>query len=139
MTTFLILISILASSIVQAQVKPHCFAQPCSIQGDFDGDKKEDTAELVENQHQRGIRVKFGNGKEVLVGAGNKEIKGLNDLKWMNTWELHKGPIEKATLKGSKKAPTAKGDTLKLSEEYATSGTLYWDGKEFKWYLQLGK
>lgn len=119
--------------------KPHCFAQPCSIKGDFDGDGKEDTAELVEKQHKRGIRVKFGSGKEVVVGAGNKEVKGLKDLMWMNIWELHKGQIEKSAIKGAAKPPSVKGDSLKLSEEFASSGILYWDGKQFKWYQQVGK
>ncbi|WP_210415611.1 hypothetical protein [Bdellovibrio sp. ZAP7] len=138
-SAFITLALLVAPAMLNAQIKPHCFAQPCSIKGDFDGDTKEDVADLVENSNKRGIRIKFGSGKQVIIGAGEKSIKGLTDLMWMNLWELHKGPIEKATIKGSGKAPSAKGDTLKLSEEFATSGTLYWDGKEFKWYPQVGK
>ncbi|WP_413557099.1 hypothetical protein [Bdellovibrio sp. HCB209] len=113
----------------------HCFVQPCKIEGDFDGDGKLDTAELVEGAaKKRGIQIKFSSGKSAVVGAGTKLDKGGDDFIWMTTWQLHKGKIEKS--KGAGKAPKAKGDSLLVAEEYVKSAYIYWDGAKLKWYPQ---
>lgn len=118
--------------------KAHCFTQPCSIEGDFDGDGLKDRAELIETtDHKKGIEVKFANGKKAVIGAGNKIGNGGVDFLWMDVWSLHKGKIEKPNKKAAK-PPTPKGDSLQVAQEFKSSAIIYWTGSKFDWY-QLEK
>lgn len=114
---------------------PACFIKPCEIKGDFDGDGKPDRAILVQSKDgKKGVQFRFANGKNKVIGAGNKTGNGGDDFSWLDHWELHTGPIEQGA--DAKSPPKVKGDTLKLEKTESASGIVYWNGTGFKWYQQ---
>lgn len=114
----------------------NCYIKPCEIKGDFDGDKKPDSAILVVNKKgQKGIQFRFANKKIAVIGAGDTFGNGGDSFDWMDRWSLQKNKIEQGADE-SEKPPVAKGDALLLEKVDAASGLAYWDGSKFNWYQQ---
>lgn len=133
----ILLFSFLAVAKAPSVVEPNCFAKPCEIAGDFDGDGKKDSAKLVRanlGEKKKGIQIHLATGKTTLIGAGKAFGNGGDDFSWMNTWSLHKGKIEQGTEDGA--PPKPKGQSLSVGKDGSASAVIYWDGKQFHWYQQ---
>ncbi len=114
-----------------------CYAEPCSVQGDFDGDKKTDDAILIMDKatQKKGIAFILSNGKPVYVAAGKAIGNGNDNFDWMDAWHLYKkNNVERGT--DEEISPVLKGDALLVEKSEAASALIYWDGKKFVWYQQ---
>lgn len=113
----------------------NCFIKPCEIHGDFDGDGRDDIAELISGaKNQKGIEIKFADGKSAKVGAGQNVGNGGRSLDWMSSWTLHKGKFETGAGDTAAK-PAPKGDLILLESESA-SGIVWWGDGKLHWSQQ---
>jgi hypothetical protein len=114
-----------------------CYAEPCFISGDFDGDNKLDTAVLVNvtSNKKRGIAFLHADGKSIIVGPGNPIGNGKDDYSWMDFWSLYK---RKEAPQGASDIPPPKlrGDALSVVKKQSASAIIYWDGSSYQWYQQ---
>ena len=113
---------------------------PFFLRGDFNGDKKIDYAlaviELKTNK--KGILIYHPATKTVFrLGAGKQIPNGYNldDMNWMDAWHVYdKKEIEQGVT--GQKPPKLIGEAIYAFKLESSSGIIYWDGKEYKWYQQ---
>ncbi len=104
-----------------------CFISPCELQGEFDGDKKQDRATLIHVGKKHGIRVKFGNGKTVM---SMEPYEGV----LFERWSRHKGKSQQGTSK--ELFPNLKSDSILIEYDGKGSALLCWNNSKFETYAQ---
>lgn len=113
---------------------------PFYLRGDFDGDKKMDYALAVVEikTEKKGILIYHSGTKmHFTLGAGKLIRDGYerDDMNWMDAWQVYDkkdvglGVGETKTLK-------LKGEAIYADKLESSSGLIYWDGKEYRWYQQ---
>jgi len=111
---------------------------PFYIQGDFNGDGKQDCAILVRNKASGKLGIAIvhaGKGHVSIIGAGNAFGSGGDDFAWMDAWYVYpRGKVCEGASGDS--PPTLKGDALMLIKTESASGLAYWAGAQYKWYQQ---
>ncbi|MFN7436485.1 MAG: hypothetical protein ACK5SJ_08585 [Bacteroidota bacterium] len=112
---------------------------PFYLRGDFDGDKKIDYAlAVVESRtDKRGILIYHPVTKKYfLAGAGKSIPNGHGDnYPWMDAWEVSdEKSVEQGV--GEVKPPRLIGEAILIQKLESSSGLIYWDGKEYRWYQQ---
>lgn len=112
---------------------------PFYLRGDFDGDKKTDYAlAIIEIQtKKKGILIYHKSTKKhFIAGAGISIPNGhSDDYAWMDAWEVSD---EKKVEKGIGETEKIKliGEAIVVRKIEASSGLIYWNGKEYSWYQQ---
>jgi hypothetical protein len=112
---------------------------PFYLRGDFDGDKKIDYALAVieSTTEKKGFLIYHpATRKYFLAGAGKAIPNGHgDDYPWMNAWEVSD---EKTVGQGvgELKPPKLIGEGILVQKLESSSGLIYWDGKEYRWYQQ---
>ena len=119
------------------KTQEECYLKPCYLNGDFDGDGKQDRAVLVRSaDFKYGIKITIATKRSFVLGAGECFGNGGCNFDWMNRWTLHRKQKIKQGATELKPPPRAKGDFLLLEKMDSASGIAYWDGKKFTWYQQ---
>lgn len=114
-----------------------CYLKPCKLEGDFDGDGRQESAVLVRNsEYQLGIKITFSTKKSHVIGAGQCFGSGGCSFNWMDRWTIVKDKKIKQGATELRSPPRSKGDFLLLEKINSASGIAYWDGKQFQWYQQ---
>ena len=121
-----------ASARWEAFAKAHALSlssriTPTQLQGDFDGDGKQDVALLVENIRTHTIGIVFihrAGTAAYVVGAGTPQGNGGDDFEWMDHWSV------KAPAKGAKR------DAILAEHESSASGLIYFEGGRYRWKQQ---
>jgi hypothetical protein len=112
---------------------------PFYLRGDFNGDKKVDYALAVieSTTDKKGILIYHpATKKYFLAGAGKAIPNGHgDDYQWMDAWEVSD---EKIVGQGvtDLKPPKLIGEAIVVQKLESSSGIIYWDGKEYRWYQQ---
>lgn len=112
---------------------------PFYLRGDFDGNKKIDYALAVieSTTDKKGFLIYHPSTKKhFLVGAGKSIQDGYGDNYWMiDAWEVSD---QKNVGQGvtDLKPPKLFGDAILVQKLESSSGLIYWNGKEYKWYQQ---
>lgn len=131
-------ISLLLTSAYASGLKNHeeCYIKPCHLEGDFDGDGKQDRAVLIRNtDYAYGILITLATKSSFVLGAGECFGNGGCHFDWMNRWSVVKNAkIQQGATE--KLPPKAKGDYLLLEKLNSASGLAYWNGSQFMWYQQ---
>jgi hypothetical protein len=102
-------------------VSKDCYVNPCTLQGDFDGDGKSDEAiAVVETTapRRRGVALVMGTGKTFVLGAGTAIGNGGADFEWMDTWRVLPRTEAVKHLKG------AAGDGLIVEKSESAGGLI---------------
>lgn len=111
---------------------------PFFLQGDYNGDRKLDTAILIKEKStgKSGIAIVYGGSSVVtLLGAG-RDTTGSNDFRWMDAWSTYpRGPVGRGAGEVGP-PPKLKGDALLVIRSRSASGLIYWTGKGYRWYQQ---
>jgi len=111
---------------------------PCYLVGDFDQDGRPDRAEqVVETSRvggkgRKGIRVKFANGQQCVIGAGEEMTGGerddkVDDLSSIDVWELARASDKYHPL------PKRPVDGLKLINTEGGGYFVYWYQRKPRW------
>lgn len=112
---------------------------PFYLRGDFDGDKKIDYALAVieSTTDKKGILIYHpATKKYFLAGAGKTIPNGHgDDYLWMDAWEVSDEKIVEQGVTDLK-PPKLLGEAILLQKLESSSGLVYWDGKEYRWYQQ---
>ena len=112
---------------------------PFYLRGDFDGDKKIDYAlAVIESKtHKKGILIYHpATKKYFLAGAGKAIPNGHgDDYPWMDAWEVSDEKIIEQGVTDLK-PPKLIGEAILVQKLESSSGLIYWDGQEYKWYQQ---
>ena len=112
---------------------------PLYLRGDFDGDKKTDYALAVFEikTKKKGVLIYHpAKKKYFLVGAGRSIPNGWgDDYAYMDAWEVYD---KKEIGKGVSDAeiPKLNGEAILIQKLESSSGLIYWNGKEYRWYPQ---
>ncbi|MFZ6009796.1 MAG: hypothetical protein ACOYXT_05550 [Bacteroidota bacterium] len=112
---------------------------PFYLRGDFDGDTKTDyvLAVIESTTDKKGFLIYHPSTKKYfLIGAGKSIQGGYGDNYWMiDAWEVSD---EKVVGQGvtNLKPPKLIGEAILVQKLESSSGLIYWDGKEYKWYQQ---
>jgi hypothetical protein len=112
---------------------------PFYLRGDFDGDKKQDYAlAIVERTtKKKGILIYHPTTKiHYIIAAGNMTGNGIgDDFKWMDAWKVY---LDKQVERGVGEPHliSLKGEAILVIKLEASSGLIYWTGKEYRWYQQ---
>ena len=112
---------------------------PFYLRGDFDGDKKIDYALAVIElkTEKKGILIYHPAIKGFfVVGAGIAILNRLgDDYQWMNAWLVY-GKKEVGLGVGETEKIKLIGEAILIQKLESSSGLIYWDGKQYKWYQQ---
>ena len=109
------------------------------LEGDFNGDGKDDLAVLVTDADRRrsGILIVFRDqSKAVLIGAGVPFGNGGDDFSWMDVWSVYSKGRRVEPGAGGGTPPALRGDALLVEKSESASALIYWNGKAFRWYQQ---
>jgi hypothetical protein len=111
---------------------------PFYVNGDFNGDRRTDTAVLIKEtgSGKIGIAIIHAGAKSIIVlGAGRKFGNGGDDFRWMDAWHLYpRGPVQRGADETA--PPVLKGEALMVIKTESASGLIYWNGKRYGWYQQ---
>jgi hypothetical protein len=111
---------------------------PYYLQGDFNGDGRNDAAVLVREKGtgKGGILiVHFGAGQHFVVGAGSPFDGDRDHFSWMDAWHTYaRGRVERGA--DERAPPSLLGDAILVIKTEASSGLVYWTGSEYAWYQQ---
>ena len=110
------------------------------LEGDFNGDGKDDLAVLVTDGDRRksGILILFRDqSKAVLIGAGVPFGNGGDDFSWMDVWSVYPKGRRAEPEAGESAPPELRGDALHVEKSESASALIYWNGKMIRWH-QLG-
>ena len=113
---------------------------PFYLRGDFDGDRKMDYAlAIVEiKTEKKGILIyHIGTKLHFILGAGKLIRDGYenDDMDWMDAWKVYDKKIVEHGV-GETKIIKLKGEGINADKLESSSGVIYWDGKEYRWYHQ---
>lgn len=112
---------------------------PFYLRGDFDGDNKQDYAlSIVDKKSQKkGILVYHAGTKlQYVIGAGKSLVnRPDDDYKWMDAWKVHTQRNVESGV-GETEKLTLKSEAILVLKLEASSGLIYWTGKEYRWYQQ---
>lgn len=112
---------------------------PFYLRGDFNGDKEADYAlAVVESKTSKKgfIIYHTSNKKHFVIGAGGSMPGGYGDNYWMvDAWEVLD---EKVVGQGviELKPPKLIGEAIRVQKLESSSGLIYWDGKQYRWFQQ---
>jgi hypothetical protein len=112
---------------------------PFYLRGDFNGDEKIDYAlAVIESKtDKKGFLIYHPSTKKYfLAGAGKSIPNDYGDDYWMiDAWEVSD---EKIVGQGvtDLKPPKLIGEAILVQKLESSSGLIYWDGKEYRWYQQ---
>ena len=124
---------------IQTAYKINKNLNPFYLRGDFDGDKKIDYAlAVIESKNdKKGILIYHpATKKYFLAGAGKSIPNGHgDDYPWMDAWEVSDEKIIEQGIK-ELKPPKLIGEAILVQKLESSSGLIYWDGKEYRWYQQ---
>ena len=111
-------------------LNPNIPKMPCHLEGDLDGDNKDETLILVKHTstNKKGIAILHGNGKNSLIGAGKRIGNSGDSFGWMDIWRLQKKP------KSLSNVPIQQG--LYVAKSESASGFIYWKNDAFVWHQQ---
>lgn len=116
-----------------------CFrVNPSHLEGDFNGDGKEDVAVLVKEHSSGkvGIAIVHGTtGKVTILGAGIGIGNGGDDFEWMDSWKVY-SKKRAAHSSGETSIPRLRGDALLVEKSDAASALIHWNGKRYVWSQQ---
>jgi len=115
------------------------------VQGDFDGDKKDDIAVLVRRKSDEkfGIAVMLkargSKGDATVLGAGTRFGSEGADFRWIDTWSVRDQERFPKTARAAWKGPAPKSPRygIVVEKSRSRSGLICYDGSTFRWY-QLG-
>ena len=111
---------------------------PFYVNGDFNGDRRTDTAILIKEaaSGKIGIAIIHAGAKSIIVlGAGRKFGNGGDDFRWMDAWHLYpRAPVQRGADETA--PPVLKGDALMVVKTESASALIYWNGKRYGWYQQ---
>ena len=113
---------------------------PFYLRGDFDGDNKQDYAlSIVEKKtNKKGILIYHAGTKaHYILGAGKSLLSrnGGDDYRWLDAWKVYTvKPVGIGA--GETQTITLQGEGIHVFKLEASSGIIYWTGKEYKWYQQ---
>ena len=108
---------------------------PSYLQGDFNGDGKEDVAVLVKERStgKLGIAILHGTTENVtILGAGIGIGNGDDDFEWMDSWKVY-SKTRAAHASRETSVPHLRGDALLVEQSEAASALIYWNGKRYVW------
>ncbi len=112
---------------------------PFYLRGDFNGDKKTDYALAVieSTTDKKGILIYHSTTKKYyLAGAGKSIPNGHgDDYPWMDAWEVSDEKIIEQGVTDLK-PPKLIGEAILIQKLESSSGLIYWNGKEYRWYQQ---
>ena len=111
---------------------------PFYVQGDFDGDRRLDTAILVKERKSGkiGIAVVLASAaKAHIIGAGRPAGSGGDDFAWLDAWYAYPRR-EVGRGAGEASPPTLRGDALWVEKTESANAIIFWDGTSFRWYQQ---
>ena len=113
---------------------------PFYLRGDFNGDKKIDYAlAVIESKTgKKGILIYHPATKTFFkLGAGKRIPNGYlsDDMDWMDAWHIC-GKDEIGQGVTDEKPPKLIGEAIYAFKLESSSGIIYWDGKEYRWYQQ---
>ena len=101
---------------------------PFYVQGDLDGDGREDVAiQVVEKPSgKRGILVMHRRGDIHVLGAGRAIGNRGDDFSWLWVWRTESSDLLPADpVKGS--------DLLYVEKPESAGGLIWWDGVRYRW------
>jgi hypothetical protein len=112
---------------------------PFYLRGDFDADGKIDYAlAIIEiKSGKKGILIYHTGTKEIFfAGAGKKIPNSYGDsFHWMDAWKVY-DKKDVGIGVGETKKLVLKGEAILAMKLESSSGIIYWDGKQYRWYQQ---
>jgi hypothetical protein len=124
---------------IRALYKINKQINPFYLRADFNGDGKMDYAlAIVEIKSQKkGILIYHASSKNVYIAGAGKQIpKSYGDnFYWMDAWKVYDKKIVEIGV-GETEKLILKGEAILAMKLESSSGIIYWDGKEYKWYQQ---
>lgn len=111
---------------------------PYFIQGDFNGDRKIDTAVLVKEKAtgKDGIAVVHRSGPVFILGAGNDTAGRGDNYDWLDAWYTFPKGIVDPGVGEEGTPPKLIGDALMVIKTESANALIYWTGKDYTWYQQ---
>ena len=117
---------------------------PYYVQGDFNGDRKLDTAFFVRERKSGKIGIIVFHGGtnhlfQIAAGKNNWHIwsdeNGGDNFNSINFWYVvRRGPVPRGDFEGP--PPKLKGDAFILGEDGKGDFLVYWDGRQYAMYGQ---
>jgi uncharacterized alpha/beta hydrolase family protein len=124
---------------IRAAYKINRDLNPFYLRGDFDGDKNTDYALAViqSKTNYKGFLIYHPSTKKYfLIGAGKSIPEGYGeDYSMIDAWEVYDRKIVGQGVT-ELKPPKLTGEAILVQKLESSSGLIYWDGKEYKWYQQ---
>lgn len=112
---------------------------PFYLRGDFDGDKKPDYAlAVIESKTgKKGFLIYHESMKKhFLVGAGKAIPNGYgDDYSMIDAWKVSDDKVVGQGVT-ELKPPKLIGEAILVQKLESSSGIIYWNGKEYRWYQQ---
>jgi hypothetical protein len=112
---------------------------PFYLRGDFNGDKKTDYALAVieSGTDKKGILIYHPATKKYFLAGAGKSIpnRPMDDYSMIDAWEVSDEKIVEQGVTDLK-APKLIGEAILIQKLESSSGLIYWDGKEYRWYQQ---
>lgn len=112
---------------------------PFYLRGDFDGDRKTDYAlAVVETMtSKKGFLIYHTRTKKhFLIGAGKSIPDGYgDDYSMIDAWQVSDDKIVGQGVT-EMNPPKLIGEAILVQKLESSSGLIYWNGKEYRWYQQ---
>jgi hypothetical protein len=112
---------------------------PFYLRGDFDGDKKIDYALAVieSTTEKKGFLIYHPSTKKYFVVGAGKSItnRPMDDYSMIDAWQVFDERVVEQGVTDLK-PPKLIGEAILIQKLESSSGLIYWDGKEYKWYQQ---
>jgi len=107
---------------------------PFYLRGDFNGDEDNDIAIPIKEKARDkiGFAIIHSSTKNVFIIGAGQVFNSIDDFKEFNIWSVATDSIYKSHWE--KKSLKLKHESINIGVFECTSGLIYWDGKEYKWY-----